>query len=154
MLSGIVLHDAPELFNGKGCPQTIETSSLTIDHILVSQNTQEYLVGTGQYVQNTTFISDHLTLLIQIEDRILSPTTCSSPKDSTPSAPEVYLEELCSQSTHNNIQTQLRELLECSSLLEKCHFPTRNDKAHKTPKSQEVLSSQGNSPSGIPLVEE
>jgi len=59
MLYGLGLQDALEFLNGKDRPPTISGSNQIIDHILVSQNVLEHLVGAGQLVKNSTFIWDH-----------------------------------------------------------------------------------------------
>jgi len=118
MLSGLGLQDALEFLNGKSRPPTISGSSQTIDHILVSQNVLEHLVGAGQLVKNSTFTSDHPTLFIQLDDSILSTSTHSTStkprklhtKDYA--AVEAYLEELRYQFSQNNIQNRVRELLD------------------------------------------
>lgn len=78
MLSGLGLQDVLEFLNGKNRPPTISGSSQTIDHILVSQNVLEHLVGAGQLVKNSTF-SDHPTLFIQQDDSILRTSIHSTP---------------------------------------------------------------------------
>ena len=99
MLSGLGLQDALEFLNGKSRPPTISGSSQTIDHILVSQNVLEHLVGAGQLVKNSIFFSDRPKLFIQLDDSILSTSTHSTP--TTPrklhskdyAAVEAFLEE-------------------------------------------------------------
>ena len=118
MLNGLGLQDALEFLNGKNRPPTISGSSQTIDHILVSQNVLEHLVGAGQLVKNSTFISDHPALFIQLDDSVLNSTTHSIPtkprtlhtKDNA--AMEAYLEELKHQFSQNNIQNRVKEHME------------------------------------------
>ena len=78
MLSGLGLQDALEFLNGKNRPPTISGSSQVIDHILVSQNVLDHLVGAGKLVKNSAFIFDHPTLCIQIDDSILYTSTHSA----------------------------------------------------------------------------
>ena len=118
MLNGLGLQDALEFLNGENRPPTISGSSQTIDHILVSQYILEHLVGAGRLVKNSTFISDHPALFIQLDDSILNTSTHSTP--TTPrklhtkdyAAVEAYLEELRYQFSQNNIQNRVKALME------------------------------------------
>jgi len=131
MLYGLGLQDALVFLNGEDRPPTISGSSQVIDHILVSQNVLEYLVGAGQLVRNSTFTSDHSALFIQIDDDILDSTRHSIPTKSRKlhtkdyAAVEAYLEELRYQFSQNNIENRVKELME---------IPTTNWHADHTTK--------------------
>jgi len=80
MFNSLGLHDAIQHLNGEGRPHTVIGSKHTIDYIFVSQNLLSYLVGAGQLVRDSTFVSDHPALYIQLDmDTLMSSRPTSIP---------------------------------------------------------------------------